>query len=85
MQNLTITIYADPGHAWAQVPHTVIRSLGIGAKISAYSYRDQANAYLEEDCDLALFIHACQEKGISFSFNEQSTNQDSPIRNKTRY
>ncbi len=85
MQSLTITIYADPGHAWAQVPHTVITSLGIGSKISAYSYRDQANAYLEEDCDLALFINACQENNISFSFNEQYTDHDSPVRNKTHY
>ena len=48
----------DPGHAWLKVPIAEIIHLKIAEKISTYSYRDADHAYLEEDVDLGIFLHA---------------------------
>ena len=55
---MTYTFYEDPGHGWLEVPMREIAELGIADKISSCSYRDNANAYLEEDCDMAIFLEA---------------------------
>jgi hypothetical protein len=51
-------LFDDPGHAWLRVPMHTIKTLGIGPKISAFSYMSKNRywAYLEEDCDMGLFI-----------------------------
>lgn len=56
------TFWADPGHGWLQVPAVEILALGI--KPSAYSYRSGGYVYLEEDCDLGLFMRA---KGVDLA------------------
>jgi hypothetical protein len=83
--NLELTFHADPAHGWAQVPRAIITELGIEKDISHYSYIDNHSVYLEEDCDLSLFMHKAKEKGWNVSFKEKHTNHDSPIRNKLRY
>lgn len=52
--------FEDPGHGWLEVTTAELLALGIADKISAYSYqsRDGQLAYLEEDCDFALFEKA---------------------------
>lgn len=52
--------HADPGHGWLEVPVAELAALGIADKVSAYSYvsRDGKTAYLEEDCDVTLFVDA---------------------------
>lgn len=54
------TFYEDPGHGWLEVPTQELRDLGIADKISGYSYisSDGKRAYLEEDCDLSVFLEA---------------------------
>jgi hypothetical protein len=54
--------HIDPGHGWLEVPMEELRDLGIADKISHYSYRDGDTAYLEEDCDTAVFVLAWAEK-----------------------
>jgi hypothetical protein len=55
---------SDPAHGWLEVRVSELEELGIADKISAYSYIDRAGgtgnhlAYLEEDCDLAVFAKA---------------------------
>ena len=56
------TFWADPGHGWLAVPAAEIKALGI--KPSGYSYRAGGFVYLEEDCDLGLFMRA---KGIDLA------------------
>jgi len=85
MRNLEIHFHADPSHGWAQVPKNIILDMGIENDISHYSYVDTLYVYLEEDCDLSLFMHKAKEKGWNVSFKEKHTNHDSPIRNKLRY
>lgn len=48
----------DPGHGWLQVPSTLIKLLGLTSKISGYSYVKGDDVFLEEDCDLGLFVAA---------------------------
>ena len=58
----SITIYTDPAHGWAKVHLSELFNLEIWDKISPYSYiRSNAKyawAYLEEDCDLSLYLKA---------------------------
>jgi hypothetical protein len=50
--------YSDPGHGWIAVPQRVLVALGIDQSISPYSYMRGYMAYLEEDCDLSVFMNA---------------------------
>lgn len=52
----SLTMFADGGHAWLRVPLSVLNIMGIADKVSRYSYIRDNNVYLEEDCDLTLFI-----------------------------
>ena len=82
---LNLTFYCDPSHGWLGVPHNLVNDLGISQDISHYSYKDANFAYLEEDCDLSLFMDKAEAKGWSIAFTEMHTNNESPIRNKPRY
>jgi hypothetical protein len=48
----------DGGHGWLSVPLEELKELGITRQISSYSYMTQTRAYLEEDCDAAVFLDA---------------------------
>ena len=52
------TFFADAGHAWLKVKKAELFDLGIAEKISSYSYQFGEFAYLEEDCDLSIFVDA---------------------------
>lgn len=79
----TYTFHQDPAHGWLEVPLSEISRLNI--KPSRYSYRSNEHAYLEEDCDLALFIQAKKSIGETFTFKEKHTNHDSFVRNLPRF
>ena len=53
---------SDPGHGWLEVPIEELSALNITHLISSCSYigktDEQHFAYLEEDCDLAVFLTA---------------------------
>jgi len=77
----TLTFHTDPGHGWLEVPHTLVASLGIASKVSAYSYQGRGNVYLEEDCDASLAIEAMKARGEDFKIIEvNSPHADSFIR-----
>jgi len=52
----------DAGHEWLAVKKKELVDLGIAQKISGYSYEKGATAYLEGDCDAALFFDAYKAK-----------------------
>jgi len=82
----TFTLYADPGHAWVKVPVAILTELKIADRITRYSYRKGAYAYLEEDCDLATFVWAYREaRGVNPLFTEKHSNRDSRIRSYPSY
>lgn len=49
----------DGSHSWVKVPMQELADLGLANKISRCSYVKGDFAYLEEDCDLAVWIVAC--------------------------
>jgi hypothetical protein len=79
-----ITYVQDPGHGWAVVPWSLIDALCIANKISSYSYQDFGYAYLEEDCDLPLFIRAMEDRGDTVTLIEHRTER-TKIRNLQSY
>jgi hypothetical protein len=80
-KQISIKVFADPGHAWARFPKAKLVSLGIADKISTYSYMNGSNAFLEEDCDLSTLIGALRAKGYTdIKFNESHTDRQSKIR-----
>ena len=83
----SITIYTDPSHGWAKVTLKELSRLNILDKISSYSYihKNGLNAYLEEDCDLGLYLKTLDHKGIKFRIIEKHTNKTSKIRSYSRY
>lgn len=56
------TFWADPGHGWLAVPAAEIRELGIKPSCFSYGVGGGGMIYLEEDCDLGLFMRA---KGLT--------------------
>jgi N-acetyl-anhydromuramyl-L-alanine amidase AmpD len=84
-KEIKIKVFADPGHAWARFPKARLVKLGIADKITAYSYQNGENAFLEEDCDLGTLISALKEKGYTVKFDESHTNKQSKIRGYNSY
>jgi hypothetical protein len=85
MKTKTITVYADPGHAWAKVSKKELIKLGIADEISSCSYENGDYVFLEEDCDLEKYILALRAKGIAYKFKENHANRQSRIRNYYHY
>jgi len=55
---MTYRFIEDSGHGWLEVRHSELKALGIADKISPYSYSNGEWAYLEEDCDVGVFMAA---------------------------
>lgn len=85
----SITIYTDPSHGWAKVHLSELFNLEIHDKISTYSYirsnEKYSYAYLEEDCDLSMYLKALDSKGIQYKFKTLHTDKSSKIRSYSRY
>lgn len=79
------TSYEDPGHGWLAVPRAELIALGIENQISECSYMDAIYAYLEEDCDRAVFESAMEAAGIEFDIKTIEQDEDSFIRDCERY
>jgi len=80
----TYTFYEDPGHGWLAVDVTELQRLGIADRISRYSYLKGETAYLEEDCDFAVFARAKEAQGEAFTY--RTVHQEStPIRSYKGY
>lgn len=53
------TFFYDPGHGWLCVPLADVEAAGVRSQVSPYSFIDsEGNVFLEEDCDLGLFLTA---------------------------
>lgn len=85
MKKFTITVYADPGHAWGKVKRDVLLGLNVEHLISEYSYQLRDNVYLEEDCDLGLVHRALLSCGCDVVFRKKTSNNDSKIRGYERF
>jgi hypothetical protein len=76
----------DAGHEWLAVKKNELVELGIADKISAYSYEKGATAYLEGDCDAALFFDAYRQKhGVEPKTKQGKVWDVQPLRRFARY
>lgn len=66
----TINVISDPGHGWARVKRAELIKLGIIGKVSRYSRERGDNVYLEEDCDLSLYIKALKARDHEVKYRE---------------
>ena len=85
MENKTYIIYEDPGHAWVAVPMDHLIALGVADKITDYSYLLAGTAYLEEDCDLGVFVLAYKEKFGKLPHFKQKYQENCHIRHYPNY
>jgi hypothetical protein len=80
-----LKFFEDPGHGWLEVPMDLIRALGVAADISGYSYRKGTMAYLEEDCDAAVFLEAFRKQYGTSPALDRVYQDPTPIRSYSRY
>ena len=66
-------LHVDPGHAWLEVPYSLLRALGITDDITPFSFRDGALCYQEEDVDACLFLKAYVLSGGTVTAREVTT------------
>lgn len=76
--------HSDPGHGWLAVKLKELEDLGIADKISPYSYQKGKTVYLEEDCDMGIFIKAKKVQGIDIQYRDSYLDK-TPIRYYSGY
>lgn len=82
----TINIYTDPGHGWARVKRAELAKLGVLDKVTPYSFERNDSVYLEEDCDLGLYVLALKARGHEIKYRETNCDRRySRIRNYARF
>ncbi len=74
----------DPGHGWLAVKIDLLDRLGLIDRISGFSYIKGKTAYLEEDCDVALFASEFRAK-IGEFYTTSMYYEKSPVRSYPRY
>ena len=84
MKKTPYTYHQDPSHGWLAVPRARLNALGILLDISRYSYQRRDYVFLEEDCDLARFVHALRARNIQPDFVEVFADP-CPIRDYDRF
>ena len=64
MSTSTFQFVADAGHGWLKVLRNEIEDLELLEDISSFSYYNPKTneVYLEEDCDMPLFLEAYSKK-----------------------
>lgn len=89
---MTLTLYSDPAHAWLEVPLDELSRLGLSIyhDFSSYSYfgvdrRGAVCAYLEEDCDLGIYLsRVIKRDGQRPLFKDKHNKRNSPVRKMER-
>lgn len=78
-RKIRLQLTEDPGHGWLAVPVRLLVELGIEKNISTYSYLDDRRnrAYLEEDCDMGVFLMAAKARGIEVEICERHVERTS--------
>lgn len=85
MKTIKLNSYSDPGHGWLKCKRKLLVDLGIADKISRFSYQRNDDVFLEEDCDVSLFMKAMESRGVQVTFKHHSTNKSSRIRSYWSY
>ena len=87
MTKRTVTMCSDPAHGWLRVNTKDIADLGIGEKVSAYSYLSSGGriTYLEEDSDATLYMKEAEKRGWEIEVKYKEHRGRSFIRNLPSY
>jgi len=86
MNKATFRYIQDPGHGWLEVPRQLLAKLGIEYDVTSYSYVKGQTAYLEENCDLPLFINAFKAQCADVELDLASVHvNNTPIRSYQPY
>lgn len=85
-KNKIYVYHLDPGHGWLAVKRKELEDLGIASKITSCSYQKGKTVYLEEDCDMSLFLQAkgYTKENPCVSIKE-SYKEHTPLRNYPSY
>lgn len=70
----------DSAHGWLEVPKQLIAQLRIATRISRFSYVNRNYVYLEEDCDMTLFMDAMRRMNYDFRISETYCDGDCFVR-----
>lgn len=82
---MRFTLYFDAGHGWLAVTEEQAAMVGLSeGDFSAYSYREGATLYLEEDCDALTFVRAWEAEHGTILTHAVDHGNWSPIRNMER-
>ena len=82
----TFPYIQDPGHGWVRVPKTELAKAGCEADISRHSFQKGNNIFLEQDCDLQVFVDARRSQGLETKLRPYvNKSRTSRIRNYTSY
>ena len=77
--------FSDSGHEWLGVKKSDCVELGITHQITQCSYHKGNYAYLEGDCDAAIFYDAVEKSGGKIELEAESyTDGDGPVRKYPR-
>ena len=78
-------MFVDPCHGWLKVKKSELARIGIANKISEYSYMRGDYAYIEQDCDLTLFMATKKKLNEPAELKCNETDKYSKIRSYDRY
>ena len=84
MKTRNLNYWTDPGHGWLAVDRADLEALGIADRVSPYSYQRAGRVYLEEDCDMPLYLDAAKAAGWRVTFTEKHEDP-TPIREFSRF
>jgi hypothetical protein len=80
-KHLIFDFHQDGGHAWLKVSKKLFNKTNANIEhISQFSYEDNNNYYLEQDCDATMYLNNLKEQGIKYSFINIDDGRYSPIR-----
>ena len=84
--NVVKFIHSDPGHAWLAVKTRELSELGIADKITQFSFVKGKTTYLEEDADMATYVTAQKERGVTVEIRQGRVwPQKCPVRYFAKY
>ena len=73
MKQQIFAFHSDEGHGWLKVPMVLLIELGIAGQVSSYSYEYSDHVYLEEDCDMGLFVEAWRKAGFELQYKTRTS------------
>ncbi|MBP9216732.1 MAG: hypothetical protein KBF23_06135 [Agitococcus sp.] len=79
----SFNFHQDAGHGWLCVKRKALEDADLLNQVSDYSYQRGESVYLEEDCDMGIWIKHLESNGIQYTLKYKHAKNDhpSPIRN----